>query len=67
MKKKQTSENDIVELVVEEAFIKDKHKHCTEIEMALDMLAYRVVIAEKTIEVDTLGKSKKPYENKKLR
>jgi hypothetical protein len=27
MKKKPTSENDMVEWVVEEAFVKDKYKH----------------------------------------
>ena len=66
MKKKKTSENDIVECVVEEAFVKEKYKHCTQIGMGLDMLAPKVVIAENAFEVVTLGDQRKPCKNKNL-
>ena len=58
MKKKPTSENDMVEWVVKEAFVKDKYKHCRWIEVGLEMVAFKVVIAGNTIEVVTLGDAK---------
>jgi hypothetical protein len=64
MKKKPTSENDMVEWVVEEAFVKDKYKHCGWIEMGLEMVAFKVVIAGNTIEVVTLGDAKEALREK---
>ena len=58
MKKKPTSENDMVEWVVEEAFVKQKYKHGRWIELGLEMVAFKVVIAGNTIEVVTLGDAK---------
>jgi hypothetical protein len=61
MKKKPTYEGDMVEWVVEEAFVKDKYKHWRHwrwIEMGLEMVAFKVVIAGNTIEVVTLGDAK---------
>ena len=58
MKKKPTSENDMVEWVIEEAFVKDKYKHGRWIEMGLEMVAFKVVIAGNTVEVVTLGDAK---------
>ena len=58
MKKKPISENDMVEWVVEEAFVKDNYKHGRCIEMGLEMVAFKVVIAGNNIEVVTLGDAK---------
>ena len=66
MKKKPTFKNDIVEWVVEEAFVKDKYKHGRWIEMGLEMVAFKVVIAGNTVEVVTLGDSKDAIRRKEF-
>lgn len=64
MKKKTASKNDIVEWVVKEGFVKDNYKGCRWIEMGLEMVAFKVVIAGNTIEVVTLGDAKEALREK---